>query len=181
MAAFDRFDFAVREAMPGRGAEALLALCEEDRLKPHLTECFAVAAWANEKLRPAQWAARLSHLAESLYRPGRIDLPRNFADVETLRSQAAGLRAWMDAVATAQQFWADPAVPIGLDDFWRVASECIDAASVQVRDDRPRRGPRDARLRGPPMGCGRAFRLWAERPRFPPQSVAKPALPRRRH
>jgi ATP-dependent helicase/DNAse subunit B len=135
-AAFDRFDFAIREAMPGRGVEALLALCEEDRLKPQLAECFAVAGWAQEKLRPEQWGARLSHLAETLYRPGRIDPPRAFADVETLRSQAAGLRAWLDAVALAPHFWPNPAAAIGLEEFWRVASESIDAASVQTRDDR---------------------------------------------
>jgi ATP-dependent helicase/DNAse subunit B len=134
--AFDRFDFAIREAMPGRGAEALLALCEEDRLRPQLAECFAVASWAGEKLLPEQWARRLCHLAESLYRPGRIEVPRDFADVETLRSQAAGVRAWVDAVSRAPLFWPDASVPIALDAFWRVAEEFLDAGSVQVRDDR---------------------------------------------
>lgn len=135
-AAFDSFDFAVREAMPGRGGEALLALCSEPKLKPNLAECLSLMGWANEKLRPDQWAARLTHLAESLYKPGRIELPRSFADVETLRSQAAGLRAWKEAVEMAPKFWPGAASSIGLEAFWRVASEIIDAGSVQVSDDR---------------------------------------------
>jgi ATP-dependent helicase/DNAse subunit B len=38
-AEFDRFDFAVREAMPGHGAEALLALCERDWLRDEIAAC----------------------------------------------------------------------------------------------------------------------------------------------
>jgi ATP-dependent helicase/DNAse subunit B len=135
-AAFDSFDFAVREAMPGRGADALLALCERDTLKEKLADCFALAAWTRDRLLPAQWAARLNHLAETLYRPGRIEPPRSFSDVETLRSQAAGLRAWTEAVSLAPRFWPGAGKPIGLEEFWRVAAELVDAASVQVRDDR---------------------------------------------
>ncbi len=134
-AAFDRFDFKAREAMPGRGAEALLALCEDDRLRPNLTECFDLSSWASEKRPPAVWAERLRSLAETVYRPGRIDPPRDFAAVETLRSQAAALAAWIGAVESVLPFWTAPE-PILLSDFWQAASEAIDSAGVQLRDDR---------------------------------------------
>jgi ATP-dependent helicase/DNAse subunit B len=135
-AAFDRFDFKVREAMPGRGAEALLALCEEDKLRPHLMECFALTGWAFEKAKPSEWAERLASFAETIYRPGIVDPPRSFTDVETLRSQAAALRAWVDSVTSAVEFWQADAAPVNLKEFWRIASEFIDAASLQPRDDR---------------------------------------------
>jgi RecB family exonuclease len=140
-AAFDRFDFKVREAMPGRGADALLSLCEDERLKENLAECFAVSAWTLDKRSPELWARRLRSLAETLYRPGLIDPPRDFAAIETLRSQAAALRAWIEAVESVVDFWRGrPELinpdPINLEAFWRVASEALDAASVPAHDDR---------------------------------------------
>jgi ATP-dependent helicase/DNAse subunit B len=135
-AAFDRFDFKAREAMPGRGAEALLALCEDDRLKANLTDCFAATAWALEKRSPALWAQRLRSLGETLYRPGTIDPPRDFAAIETLRLQAAALRSWIEAVETVVDFWRGKPDPISLEAFWTVASEAIDSASVPTHDDR---------------------------------------------
>ena len=38
-AAFDRFDFTVREAMPGHGAEALLACAKTDQLRKRIGDC----------------------------------------------------------------------------------------------------------------------------------------------
>jgi RecB family exonuclease len=135
-AAFDRFDFKVREAMPGRGADALLAFCEEDRLQPFLSECFSLSGWAFEKANPIAWGSRLTRLAESIYRPGMIDPPRDFSDLETLRSQAVALRSWVNAFESAARFWREDAAPINLADFWSVASDFIDATSVQPHDDR---------------------------------------------
>ena len=135
-AAFDRFDFKVREAMPGRGADALLALCEEDRLRPFLAECFSLSRWAFEKANPSAWSDRFTRLAESIYRPGMVDPPLRFSHVETLRSQAAALRSWVNAVTDAVEFWPENAEPINLEDFWRVASEFVDATSLQPHDDR---------------------------------------------
>ncbi|HVW84136.1 MAG TPA: PD-(D/E)XK nuclease family protein [Bryobacteraceae bacterium] len=133
-AVFDRFDFQVREAMPGRGADALLALAEEDLAK-RMRHCFAIEAWGKEELRATDWIRRFTLLGESLYRPGMIDLPRDFAAVETMRSHVAGLRAWCDAIASVSSFWPE-SESLTLETFWRVASESIDATSVQAPDDR---------------------------------------------
>ncbi|MDP9169496.1 MAG: DUF2075 domain-containing protein, partial [Acidobacteriota bacterium] len=49
-AVFDRFDFKVREALPGQGLEALAALCEAD-----LSNYFAIDAWRYDQLLPSAW------------------------------------------------------------------------------------------------------------------------------
>ena len=135
-ASFDRFDFDVREAMPGRGREELLALCQAESLKERLIEALSIAGWVFEKRTPEQWCERLRNFAESTYRPGIVDAPQSFADIENLRSQSAALCAWLDAVSGSVGFWPDPGPVIGFQDFWRVAREAIEAATVRVRDER---------------------------------------------
>jgi ATP-dependent helicase/DNAse subunit B len=134
-AAFDRFDFAVREAMPGHGADALLALCEPD-LRQRIGECVAVDAWLNDRLRPVAWQHRFELLAQTLYRPGSLDVARDHAAVEFARSHVAAVRAWLDAVASAAAFWVDGAQPITLGEFWHIAAEAVEAASIRIPDER---------------------------------------------
>jgi RecB family exonuclease len=133
-ASFDRFDFSVREAMTGRGADALLALCEDD-LRKRIGDCLAIDVWRNERLHPAGWQYRFEQLG-LLYRPGIVDVARDHAAVETARSRVAGVHAWVDAVAGAASFWPDDTQQITLEEFWRVAAEAVEGASVHIRDDR---------------------------------------------
>ena len=134
--AFDRFDFMVREAMPGRGADELVKLCDDEALTRRITRCVAIAPWAAEAHTPAEWAQRLEQLAETLYRPGLLDVARDRAQLETQRSHVSAVASWIDAVESVTAFWVDPAKPVSLEEFWRAASEAIAAASVQTRDDR---------------------------------------------
>ena len=76
---FDRFDFAVREAMPGAGAAELLALCQSDWLREEIAACLKTEAWKTSLLKPAEWAKRFEALATNLYRPGTLDLARDHA------------------------------------------------------------------------------------------------------
>jgi ATP-dependent helicase/DNAse subunit B len=133
---FDRFDFMVREAMPGRGSEELLALCEDETLSERIGKCFAIGGWPKETRTPAEWAHRFEELAETLYRPGFLEVGRDRAAVETQRSHVAAVGAWFEAVESVTAFWADGSVPVSLQEFWRAASEAIEAATVQIRDDR---------------------------------------------
>lgn len=135
-AEFDRFDFTVREKMPGHGAEALLALCERDWLRDEIAACLITGAWKNVPLKPAEWQNRLESLARSLYRPGRLDTPRDHLDVETSRSHVAALRAWSAAVASIAGFWSDPDQPVPLEEFWRVGADAVQSTVIQSVDDR---------------------------------------------
>ena len=134
--AFDRFDFTAREAMPGRGSEDLLALCEDEKLSEQIGKCFAIGGWPKETQTPAEWAQRFEVLAETLYRPGFLEVGRDRAAVETQRSHVAAVAAWTEAVESVTAFWADGSVAVSLEEFWRAASEAIEAATVQIRDDR---------------------------------------------
>ncbi|MGA2715730.1 MAG: PD-(D/E)XK nuclease family protein [Bryobacteraceae bacterium] len=138
-AEFDRFDFAVREAMPGHGAEALLTLCEQDWLRDEIAACLAIGlnaeAWKNALCKPTEWQTRFEALAR-LYRPGTLDMPRDHADVETARSHVAAMRSWSTAIASIEAFWSEPDTLIPLEEFWRVAAEAVQSAVVQPIDDR---------------------------------------------
>jgi ATP-dependent helicase/DNAse subunit B len=132
---FDRFDFKVREAMPNRGAEALLSLCDSDVLRGRLADCLKVTAWRHETMPPDLWRRRFHQLAETLYTIRTVAEPDDYAAIETARSHAAGLRAWSAALDTAVHFWSD-ATPVSLERFHTVVADALDAAGMQIPDDR---------------------------------------------
>ncbi len=134
-AAFDRFDFKVREAIPGRGAAELASLCEKE-LAEKIWLCFVADGWRDHALTPAAWNSRLRQWAENLYRPGMLDAPRRFTEVESARTQVAGLRAWLEAVEAAASLFGPEAQPVSLEEFWRVAGQAVEGAVVQSSDDR---------------------------------------------
>jgi len=136
---FDRFDFKVREAMPGRGASELLALCESTWLREELAVCLKTEAWKTNLLTPAEWSKRFETLATNLYRPGRLDIARDHTGLESARSHVAALRSWVDTVqslSAIDSITAPHPQPVALEDFWRVASVAVDAAVVRPIDDR---------------------------------------------
>ena len=132
----DWFDFKVREAMPGRGAETLLSLCEDEHLRQRIARCMEISAWASETQTPAQWVRRLDELAETLYRPGILEVANDRGALAAQRSHVAAASAWVDAVASVTSFWPDPNAPISLREFWRASCDAIDTAEVRTRDDR---------------------------------------------
>jgi ATP-dependent helicase/DNAse subunit B len=142
-AVYDRFDFAVREAMPGptrdalpgKAAAELLALCQSDKQREQIAECLKVEVWKTSLLTPAEWVKRFESFATDLYRPGTLDIARDHTTLESARSHVAGLRSWIEAVSSIA---ALPVQPISLADFWRVASIAVDNDTAVVRpiDDR---------------------------------------------
>lgn len=133
---FDRFDFAVREAMPGHGAVELLGLCESDRLREDIAACLKIESGRGMTQTPSQWLQRFESLAASLYRPGLLDIAPDHTAVEAARSQAGAVRAWLNAVESVTAFWANPDQPISLADFRDVASIAVDSAALHPVDDR---------------------------------------------
>lgn len=135
-AAFDRFDFNVREIMPGHGSGSLLALCGTEWLGDEISRCLQTDAWKNERQAPAIWLWRFERLATSIYRPGMLDTPRDAAGVAILRSHVAALRSWLEAIQAIVSFWRDADRPIPLEEFWRIAQTAIEAAVCQPADER---------------------------------------------
>jgi len=135
-AAFDRFDFAVREVMPGRGAGPMVALAQENWLREKLEPCFGIDAWVAQQRTPADWAQQFESWATSVYRPGRIHEPGEMRDLVWLRTHAQGLRAWLNSLQTAAAFWPADTDRIGLTEFLAVAEAAIRSASVTMPDDR---------------------------------------------
>jgi ATP-dependent helicase/DNAse subunit B len=130
---FDRFDFAVREAMPGHGAAELLALCDSSRLHEEIAVCLKTEAWKTILLTPAEWARRFEALATNLYRPGTLDMARDYAGLESARSHVAALRSWIEAISSVS---GTSAQPVSLADFGRAASIAVDTAVLHPMDDR---------------------------------------------
>ena len=133
---FDRYDFAVREAMPGHGAEPLLAICESDWLRAEIASCLQTGAWKSERQTPADWHWRFERLATALYRPGILDNPRDHAAIAAERSHAAAVQTWIASVGQIVPFWTDPAHAITVEEFWHVAAGAIESAVLQTADDR---------------------------------------------
>jgi len=134
-AAFDRFDFRVREEMPGAGAEALLKIAEPDFAR-RIEGCFGLHAWRELKARPGDWAARFEAMARNLYRPGLLEPTVSQSALEVARSLTAALGSWIDAVVSAAGFWQESEGLIALQDFWDVAREVVDGTALHLPDDR---------------------------------------------
>ena len=133
---FDRFDFAVREAMPGHGAAELLSLCERDWLREKVAACLETDSWKDIQRTPAAWRRQLESLATSLYRPGKLDPASDFAGIEAARSHTAALRAWLSVIESITAFWNPLDQLITIQEFWRIAADAVDGAVYQQPDDR---------------------------------------------
>lgn len=134
-AAFDEFDFRVREKMPGSGAENLLGLAD-DRLRGRLAEIVAIDAWVGEQAPPRVWAERLEGMAARLYRPGVVDIASGHARLDAARSHAAALQAWVECVHCAADSWTDKTAPVPLARFHKALCGALDAATFRTPDDR---------------------------------------------
>jgi ATP-dependent helicase/DNAse subunit B len=98
--AADRWDFAVREKIPGSGLAGLkqLALeCGAERLLPALERMRALEEWQAFLLSPSDWAARFAELT-SLFRPLVAD-PVDRAAAFEYRAQAVAMDLFQKAAS----------------------------------------------------------------------------------
>jgi ATP-dependent helicase/DNAse subunit B len=130
---FDRFDFAVREAMPGRGATDLLNLCEAEWLRDEIADCLKIESWKDELRSPAEWLQRFETLAEGAWRPGMLEVARDATALQAARSHVAAVKAWVAAIAPIADL---PAKAISLAHFWRDAALAVESAALHPIDDR---------------------------------------------
>lgn len=131
--AMDRFDFAVRERMPGRGLQGLAALAREDDypLRRLLDALRGFEDWRALSLPGREWAQRLRGL-RALARPRRPadGLPRGAVDA--LRGSAAALEAFETALDDAAAAAGEAAVP--LSEFWCAAKSVLRLTMLRVAD-----------------------------------------------
>lgn len=134
-AAMDRFEFKLRERIPGRGLEGLRELAGQPSwlldgpasIETSLEDCRGLA------VAPREWAARLRGL-RSLYRPPRAGdgVPHERARI--WRGHAAALDAFEEALDAAAE--ALGAAPVPLEDYWRAFRSVLRLAPLRVPDDR---------------------------------------------
>ena len=132
-AAMDRFDFAVRERMPGRGLDGLMALTrEEDAPVRRLLEALRdLEEWRTLSLAPREWAARLRGL-RALARPPRPADGFAREDVEALRASAKALDLFDGVLDEAAGMAGDAAVPLA--EFWRAAKSVLRLTPLRLTD-----------------------------------------------
>ncbi len=138
-APMDRFEFQVRERLPGAGLEALQQLatevCADDQWFLRMLDRMAeLDAWRLLTLKPAEWCAQFATL-RALYRPVR---PRDPVSRETTmewRSQAQALDAFEAAAAETARFF-DPETKLSLEQFWPALKAALRLTPLRVADER---------------------------------------------
>ncbi len=119
----DRFDFALRTQLPGKG----LLLPEA----PAILDAFpAIDGWRQERVAPATWAERLKTLRRLLPTPVIGGADRN--QVDAWRSTAAALDAFDEALDSA----AYSAEKMSLVQFWRQVETILALDPLRVEDRR---------------------------------------------
>ena len=126
----DRFDFDLRERIPGAGLP-IIGITEA----PGVLDSFArLDAWRRERWEPAEWVVRLKTLRTLLPEPV-INEPFSREQVRMWRSTAAALEAFdtaLDATATALL----GSGRIALETFWRQAALALALEPLRVPDRR---------------------------------------------
>ena len=132
--ALDRFDFAVREQLPGRGLEHLKQLTEDCQIQRLLDRFGALERWRDLTLTPSHWTPRLSSL-RALARSPRPEAGSGMERAILWRSQAAALAAFEAAIGAAAQY-LDETRPISLDEFWAAAGALLRLSPLRAVDHR---------------------------------------------
>ncbi len=132
--ACDRFEFAVAEALPGKGLDSLRQLSDDPRLHALLDRLAALTPWAGLRQTRAQWAAAAKTL-RSLVRAPAIDDGVDHETAALWRSQAAALEAFDAAMDEAASALPD-GEPLPFAEFWRAAQLVLSESSLRVPDGR---------------------------------------------
>ena len=138
-APMDRFDFAVRQRIPGCGLDALRKIADElpypdQRVVRLLADLSALESWRALKLKPAEWTRSLASL-RALHKTQR---PREAAGHEaalTWRTQALALQAFDSALFEAALSF-DSAAAMPLSDYWSTAKAVLKLQPLRVPDHR---------------------------------------------
>jgi ATP-dependent helicase/DNAse subunit B len=138
-APMDRFEFLVRERLPGAGLDPLREVAAaietvDQRLARMLKRLGEMEGWRSLALKPAEWCAQLGKL-RALYRPAR---PGDGVSHETAiawRSQAQALDA-LEAAAAEAACSFDLESKVALGEFWMAVKTALRLTPLRVADQR---------------------------------------------
>lgn len=139
-----RFEYAVREQLPGRGLEKLrataLAIKDAEPVVEFLDRLGSLDGWRSETLTPAAWAVRLTSLNALLDPPcgaamqRRAEAPTDASPltperISIWRARAAAAKAWLGAITQTASYLPDQ--PIALEAFLKSAKPALRDATVR--------------------------------------------------
>jgi ATP-dependent helicase/DNAse subunit B len=138
-APMDRFEFLVREQLPGAGLDPLRELAAtietvDNRLARLLDSLGEMEGWRSLALKPAEWCAQLGKL-RALYRPAR---PSDGVSHETAiawRSQTQALDAFEAAAFEAARSF-DVESKLAPGEFWPAVKAALRLTPLRVTDQR---------------------------------------------
>ncbi|HXI42001.1 MAG TPA: PD-(D/E)XK nuclease family protein [Bryobacteraceae bacterium] len=138
-APMDRFEFLVRERLPGVGLDALAEVARQiesadKRLARLLERLGELYAWRSLALKPTEWCAQFCKL-RAIYHPAR---PGDGVSHETAlawRSQAQAVDAFEGVVAEAASSF-DLETKLALGDFWPAVKTALRLTPLRVADQR---------------------------------------------
>ncbi|HVV44575.1 MAG TPA: hypothetical protein VHC72_05195, partial [Bryobacteraceae bacterium] len=142
--AMDRFDFRVREQMPGAGLGGLKSLLAgadgravssgDERLIRLIDHLGSLEEWRLFSLIPKDWAARFRTL-RNLYRAVRPPEGEDHELALIRRSQAAVLHLFDEALEEAA-LALPPDRPLGIAEFWRAVKSVLRLKPLRLEDGR---------------------------------------------
>ena len=138
-APMDRFEFQVRERLPGAGVDALRELATQiestdKRLVRLLERLGELDAWRSLALKPAEWCAQFGKL-RALYRPVRPGDSVSHEIALAWRSQAQAVDAFEAAAAESASVF-DQDAKLALSEFWPAMKAALRLTPLRVADQR---------------------------------------------
>jgi len=130
--ALDRFDFAVREQLPGSGLGGLAALTQDARLLRTLDDLRALDSWRGASLTPSKWAQRMASLRNLVRPPQPVD-GVSHETAAMWRAESSALTAFEGALAVAAECLGDDR-RIGLAEFWAAAQAVLRLSPLRAAD-----------------------------------------------
>lgn len=125
----DRFDFELRERLPGRG----LPIAAIRAAPEALNQFQKITDWRRERLEPSEWAERLKTLVSLIPQPAmeeRADRDR----VHVWRSTAASLARFAEVMEETAGFAGSDAAP--LEEFWKQVETALAVEALRIEDRR---------------------------------------------
>ncbi len=124
----DRFDFALREMLPGRG----LPITGIANLPESLGAFQNTTRWPGERLAPEDWAARLKKLARLV--PLTVEAAGDRDQIDALRSTAAAIAGFEETVDIVAGLDGTARLPLA--QFWKHLETALAVTPLRVQDRR---------------------------------------------
>lgn len=130
----DRFDFAIRERLPGLGLTGLLAQAGEGPVRSRIEQLQSLEPWLRGSAPPSEWASRFRSL-QRLFPSPVIPDGLNRERAMLWRSFAAARDAFHLAIEDAAAALASRGA-LSLADFWSAARSVLARTPLRVPDQR---------------------------------------------